>query len=263
MTNGLGAATYGPTVNSPIWAVCSYQGFTPSAQPSPGDCKIDVTGNGIVEMFPNAGRTASTFSAQNGSVFLGLAAGIPFVSPGMNSFYDIFALSPTAATSGSNFQSKAMAWRSAVWTGSAAAIDDIGFRNIPGSGANPATVLTLYHSSNGDTSVPSIDLSAATGGVKLPANITYNGGQSGVTGSLGGSALAANACSLGTVASIGASATSRIIVTPNTDPNGYSNTSATFWWYGVFSGAGGVTVKVCALAAGTPPATTYNVTVIN
>jgi hypothetical protein len=262
MTGGAGVATYGPSASAPIWSVCSYQGYTPSAQPSLGDCKIDVVGNGIVEMFPNAARTASTFSAQNGAVFLGLAPGIPFTSAGVNSFYDIYAISPTAATSGANFQSKAMAWRSAVWTGSIAAIDDIGFRNIPGSGANPATVLTLFHSTNGDTSVPSIDLTAATGGVKLPANTTFNGGQSGVTGSLGGSALAANACSIGNVVLSGVSGTSRIIVTPNVDPNGYSNTSATFWWYGVNAG-GQVTVKVCALAAGTPPATTYNVTVIN
>jgi hypothetical protein len=213
-------------------------------------------------MFPNAGRTASTFSAQNGAIYLGLAPGIPATAAGVNSFYDISAISPTAGTSGANFPSKSIVWRSAVWNGSVAVIDDIGFRNIPGSGANPPTVLTLYHSTNGTGNAPSIDLSAATGGAKLPANTTFNGGLSGVTASLGGSALATNACSLTSLAGLGATATSRIIVTPNTDPNGYGATSATFWWYGVYSG-GGITVKVCALAAGTPPATTYNVTVIN
>jgi hypothetical protein len=263
MTNSAGIATYGPSVGSPIWSVCTYQGYSPSAQPSIGDCKIDVVGNGIVEMFSNAGRTASTFSAQNGAIYLGLAPGIPATAAGVNSFYDISAISPTAGTSGANFPSKAIAWRSAVWNGSVAVIDDIGFRNIPGSGANPPTVLTLYHSTNGTGNAPSIDLSAATGGVKLPANVAFNGGQSGVTGSLGGSALATNACVIGTVTGVGASATSRIIVTPNTDPNGYGATSATFWWYGVNAGGGAVTVKVCALAAGTPPATTYNVTVLN
>jgi hypothetical protein len=48
-----------------------------------------------------------------------------------------------------------------------------------------------------------------------------------------------------------------IQVTPVADPNGA--TTQDYDWYGYMSGTNTVTVKVCAIVAGTPAATTYNV----
>jgi lysophospholipase L1-like esterase len=82
----------------------------------------------------------------------------------------------------------------------------------------------------------------------------------GTTGSIGGSALLVNNCSTGTATVTGVSSAMTIQVTPVTDPN--ASTTQDYDWYGYMSGANTVTVKVCALVAGTPGATTYNVRAI-
>lgn len=79
----------------------------------------------------------------------------------------------------------------------------------------------------------------------------------GTTGSIGGSALLVNNCSTGTATVTGVSSAMTIQVTPVADPNG--STTQDYDWYGYVSGTSTVTVKVCALVAGTPTATTYNV----
>lgn len=78
----------------------------------------------------------------------------------------------------------------------------------------------------------------------------------GTTGSIGGSLLAAGACSSGTVAVSGASNAMAVSASPVTYP-GDGN-----YWLAYVSAAGTVTVKVCAAVAGTPGATAYNVRVI-
>lgn len=79
---------------------------------------------------------------------------------------------------------------------------------------------------------------------------------SAVTASIGGGALLAAACASGTVAVANATTSMAVVVSPNTYPgDGIS-------FYGYVSSAGTVTVKVCALAALTPTASTYNVRVI-
>ena len=79
----------------------------------------------------------------------------------------------------------------------------------------------------------------------------------GATANIGGAALAVNACATGTVVMYGASSSMTIEVTPVTDPNPAGTLS--YIWYGYLSTANTITVKVCALVAGTPAATTYNV----
>jgi hypothetical protein len=79
---------------------------------------------------------------------------------------------------------------------------------------------------------------------------------SGTTGSIGGSALAAGACSSGTVSVSAATTSMAVAATPSTYP-GDGNV-----WNGYVSASGTVTVKVCAIVAGTPTASTYNVRVI-
>ena len=78
----------------------------------------------------------------------------------------------------------------------------------------------------------------------------------GTTGSIGGSALAAGACTSGTVSITGATTTMAVIATPAAYPgDGMA-------WRPYVSSSGVVTVKVCAGIAGTPTASTYKVRVI-
>ena len=79
----------------------------------------------------------------------------------------------------------------------------------------------------------------------------------GTTGSIGGGALLVNACATGTATVTGISSAMAISVTPVSDPN--ASTTQDYDWYGYMSGTNTVTVKVCALVAGTPGATNYNV----
>jgi hypothetical protein len=83
---------------------------------------------------------------------------------------------------------------------------------------------------------------------------------SGVTGSIGGSALSVNTCASGTVSITGASnavsAGAAITATPRTYPG------AGFTWSQPYlSATDTVTVSVCAAVAGTPTASVYNVRV--
>lgn len=78
----------------------------------------------------------------------------------------------------------------------------------------------------------------------------------GTTGSIGGGVLTAGTCSSGTVA-VTSSTTSMVVqVSPNTYPGDGS------LFYGYVSTNGTVTVKVCAVVALTPSASTYNVRVM-
>lgn len=79
---------------------------------------------------------------------------------------------------------------------------------------------------------------------------------SGTTGSIGGGALAAGACASGTVAIANTTTAMAVIATPVTYPGDGTD------WKGYVSAAGTVTVKVCALVAVTPAASTYNVRVL-
>jgi hypothetical protein len=91
----------------------------------------------------------------------------------------------------------------------------------------------------------------------FPAQITE---LAGTTGSIGGASLAVNACSTGAATVYGVSSAMAIQVTPVADPNAAA--ALNYTWYGYMSGTNTVTVKVCALVAGTPTATAYNVRVI-
>jgi len=85
---------------------------------------------------------------------------------------------------------------------------------------------------------------------------TVKGALAAATSSLGGSALSAGACTSGTVSVTGATTGMAVSVSPAADPG------AGFAWMGFVSSSGTVTVRVCAIAAGTPTSTSYNVRVI-
>lgn len=78
------------------------------------------------------------------------------------------------------------------------------------------------------------------------------------TTNIGGSALAAGACASGTVTTSGVTTSTLvgIVVTPQTYPGDG------FTWYGYISATNTVTVKVCAIVAGTPTSSSYAVRVL-
>jgi hypothetical protein len=97
--------------------------------------------------------------------------------------------------------------------------------------------------------------------VQLPTTSTVGGSQiatvqTGTTASIGGSALTAGACASGTATVTGATTAMAVEATPSAYPGD------AMAWKGYVSSSNVVTVKVCAIAAGTPTASAYNVRVI-
>lgn len=86
------------------------------------------------------------------------------------------------------------------------------------------------------------------------ANVLPN--LTGTTGSIGGSALAAGACTSGTVAVTNSTTAMAVSASPVTYPGDG------IFWHGYVSATGTVTVKVCASVAATPTASAYNVRVL-
>ena len=94
-----------------------------------------------------------------------------------------------------------------------------------------------------------------------PSSANPNGGTveiglSGTTGSIGGSALSAGQCTTGKVSVTNAAISMPVAVSPSTWPGDGFSINA------YVSALGIVTVKVCAIVAGTPNATKYNVRVL-
>jgi hypothetical protein len=105
-----------------------------------------------------------------------------------------------------------------------------------------------------NTASPATPIALTATQVNTFLGVTIN--LTGTTGSIGGSLLAAGACSSGTVAVSLSTTSMAVIATPVTYP-GDGN-----YWMAYVSAAGTVTVKVCAAIAGTPGASAYNVRVI-
>lgn len=81
-------------------------------------------------------------------------------------------------------------------------------------------------------------------------------GHTGTTTSIGGGALGAGACASADTTVTGAATTMTVTTAPNTYPgDGYV-------WQSYVGAANTVTTKVCAIVAGTPTASTYNIRVI-
>lgn len=113
------------------------------------------------------------------------------------------------------------------------------------SGAATQFLGTLAHSNTADRTYTFPD---ATGTLGLVL--------SGTTGSIGGSSLGAGACASGTVTILGATTSMTATASPVTDPG------TGFTWMSFVSSTNHVTVRVCAIVAGTPTASNYHVRVI-
>jgi hypothetical protein len=128
--------------------------------------------------------------------------------------------------------------------------------SVTPSGSLPASNTTIgSYQINGSTIIPGT-VGGYTGNATSNILLSSTLPMTGATGSIGGSALAAGACTSGTVSVTGATTSMAVVATPVTYPgDGMA-------WRPYVSAAGTVTVKVCANIAGTPTASTYNVRVI-
>lgn len=89
--------------------------------------------------------------------------------------------------------------------------------------------------------------------LKYNGNMLNTGLPLATTASVGGGALTAGACTSGTATMTGVSSAMDLRATPQTYPGDG------FVWQAYMSAASTVTVKVCAIVAGTPTASVYNV----
>jgi hypothetical protein len=124
------------------------------------------------------------------------------------------------------------------------------------TGTVTSTMLANNFSLTGVPTAPTAPLGTNTTQLATTAFVLANSSLSGTTGSIGGSALLAGACTSGTVSVTGATTGMVAIASPVTYPGDG------FDWASYVSVAGTVTVKVCGFIAGTPTASAYNVRVI-
>jgi hypothetical protein len=166
-------------------------------------------------------------------------------------------------TSGSNYERGGIGWASnslQILTNSAGAGGNQFIQVAPGG-----TATWRFHT---DGSLRPLASGEDVGTLALPARTVYastsfnlNGtalvpSLTGTTGSIGGGALIAGACTSGTVAVTNSTTSMAVGISPNTYPGDG------VLWYGYVSANGTVTVKVCGVVAVTPTASTYNVRVI-
>lgn len=216
------------------------------------------------------GETALTGATQDSAQMLDTLAGTSF-SGGIFVANTIAAGTAVGTYRGIEVASPILASGAAIPTTTAGIrVDDIttGSTNIRGIDLEVVSGTGKYNIYSGNTATNYFN-----GGVILgaPAGGDQGGGTlnaqtavkvnnvallpvlTGTTGSIGGGALAVGACTSGTVTITGLTTSMAVAATPVTYP-GDGNT-----WMAYTSAAGTAIVKVCAITAGTPGATTYNV----
>lgn len=117
-------------------------------------------------------------------------------------------------------------------------------------GAGSTCIICTTGAGTPSTSVTNFPGTLQAGGVAVAPNL------SGTTGSIGGGALLAGACTSGTVSVTNSTTAMAVAATPATYPGDGA------YWMGYVSTNGTVTVKVCAAVALTPTASAYNVRVL-
>lgn len=191
-----------------------------------------------------SGASGATFSA---GVCLGtltgqiLSSATNFVLIGPNVGSTVFA-------SGSNVV--------LVGTNNSCTTAAAGTSNFIGLCGGGAPVISVTGANTPSTSATTIAGTLNVVGAFSQNGTTISPNLSGTTGSIGGGALLAGACTSGTVAVTGSTTAMAVAATPVTYPGDGA------YWMGYVSTAGTVTVKLCAAVALTPGASTYNVRVL-
>jgi hypothetical protein len=221
----------GPSSGTAAGDLVCYSNTTGAQQ----DCNASAATNNIT----SAGSNIFTISSTGGTAYMALHGG----STGNNTLYRWYA----GATG---------YWDLGMGSTSAMSMkDEISTRTILSFPSNTMPTNSLSGNVNGATAItqPAADNST---NIATDAFVKANLPFAGTTGSIGGSALAAGACTSGTVNVTGATTSMAVVATPATYPgDGMA-------WRPYVSAAGVVTVKVCAEIAGTPTISTYNVRII-
>ena len=124
---------------------------------------------------------------------------------------------------------------------------------------NSASTNLFYVADDGSVNIPTGTLTVtnnATIGTLTVAGASVKAPLSATSASIGGGALLAGACASTATTVTGATVGMAVVATPNTYP-GDGNI-----WSAYVSAASTVTVKVCAIVAMTPTASTYNIRVL-
>jgi hypothetical protein len=215
---------------------------TPTGQPYLDFWGNSVAGNQSIRLQATAAGVLSLTTGSGGGGYGELIAGNVVAGTGLS--VNNNGSIPTTAGPNNSGAGLGFAWN---LTGGNAESDMIAYRTSGGSGgfawydyvvgSTRAQIATM--SSTGALSVPSITLTAYT------------------SSSIGGSSLSAGTCA-STMVSIAGLASSMVVdATPTTYPGD------AFFWKAYASAAGTATVKVCAVVAGTPTASVYNIRVLN
>ena len=278
---GFGYAAGGVGVLYPL-SVVGIAGF--GCIQSAGTCAatIDASGNiaqasGLVHSWNSdtglsrdAAATVDVGNGTAGDKSGSLNAALVVAGTSINSPSYVIPAAGTA-TGGGNFSSAGgYGANGSYWTGSVANTDSWSWSNVLGTGSNPTSTLTFAHS--GSSGVASISLplsttitqSAADSSTKLATTFyadraVSNAIQEGTTGSIGGSLLTAGTCATGT-ATVTNSEPAGSPVAVSASDGSAPNALVTLSGYVTTTGTT-VTVQVCAIAAVTPAAKTYNVAV--
>ncbi|MEX3933259.1 hypothetical protein AB4Y32_15900 [Paraburkholderia phymatum] len=233
-----------------------------------------------------AAKTDNAAAAITGGTITGLSSPVPMASGGTGAATASAALSNLGAMpiAGGNFtgaagisfdQNNATRFTVSNQSSGTSALTGIDFESFGGSWKidvpQSVTFVNPLIFKFGTTEVARLSPTGAalqvTGGASFTVRPTFNGAipwdsanftppLTGTSGSIGGSALAAGACSSGTVSIAGSTTGMAVAIAPAT----YLGDG--IFWHGYVSTGGTVTVKVCASASATPTASTYNVRVI-
>ncbi len=210
---------------------------------------IGTSSTGLLQSGPCVSTASTSLQTMNGPLATpALTASTSVTAPTLSATTSITTPALTASTSISTATLTASASVTAgtsVLGGSSPQIPSPGpiGTTTPNTGAFTALTDTGLASQNcvGTSSAGQLEA-----GNCAPAPLT------GTTGSIGGTALSAGQCASGTVSIAGLPASgARLTATPDTYPGDG------FWWEAYPSAAGTATVKVCAVVAGTPAASTY------
>lgn len=257
-----------------IFAVCPYggSGYFAAAPPALTDCYMTVVGNGLVNFFNSSVRIQNNL--------MQMSSGSTFYMPGIIKSLSQATGSTASGAWATQTGTVGQNYNSGMWCFNAGVYDAVlGLGGYNGPCWQGVPITPTPGGSKGQTYL-TFQPGSAQGGIDLRnANLTNHLGNSDAgsfnatsislngtpipanpiiltTTSLGGSALAAGACSSTTITQSGVGGTTQVLMTPSSGGPGNG-----FYWQAWGSASNTITAQVCAVVAGTPLAQTYTLKV--
>jgi len=208
---------------------------------------LSGSGNGVIARFDGAGAFAGLTLESTDNTY-GI---LQFLSPthGGGSLYYQHATSQKSMVFQTDTGNHLVLYSSGQGNNAAGSATFFGDLHIEAGNSTNGINLT-----GAPTSFRSQTFQDASGTIALTSQLPLTG----TTGSVGGSALAAGACTTGTASVTGTTTSMAVAVSPASDPG------TGFTWTAWVSAAGTVTARVCNVsgASATPTAVAYNVRAI-